>query len=389
MISKDILQIIIVGTGSYVCGKKEKEYGTILPAILTYAKKFSCEIQITFACNSEQGKLNAIKKISKLVKLIDVENFIKVEYILCQGDPEVFFDSFNKKSILASIVSIPDEFHFKWISSMLRRDITTLSVKPLTLELADSKNLFNLSQQKRTSLFVEFHKRYDRQLRFARDTFNSGKLGIPLYSYTEYTQRKEIPLKSFSSWCEKTNIFSYLGVHYVDAMLFITRAKPLKISATGQKNFLKQKGLDTFDSIQGSIIWKDKENNLFNQTILCSWIESNLSSAMSKQNFNLIGSLGRIDCEQKSRGLQLLTDDLPTEEVNPDFTKMYRNNNSYDFEGYGIDSIINFIHYVLESPFCINDDRLCNAGDAVISTAVIEAAQKSLEKSSDWVDIEY
>ena len=39
MISKDKFQLIVVGTGAYVCGKKEDEYGTILPAILTYAKK--------------------------------------------------------------------------------------------------------------------------------------------------------------------------------------------------------------------------------------------------------------------------------------------------------------------------------------------------------------
>ena len=71
MIANNIFQIIIVGTGSYVCGKKEKDYGTILPAILTYAKKFSCKILITFACNSEKGKLNAMAKTSQLIKLID------------------------------------------------------------------------------------------------------------------------------------------------------------------------------------------------------------------------------------------------------------------------------------------------------------------------------
>ena len=51
MISKNKFQLIVVGTGAYVCGKKEDEYGTILPAILTYAKKFNLRITITFACN--------------------------------------------------------------------------------------------------------------------------------------------------------------------------------------------------------------------------------------------------------------------------------------------------------------------------------------------------
>ena len=35
---KKILEIILVGTGFYVCGKDKKDYGTILPAIFSFAK---------------------------------------------------------------------------------------------------------------------------------------------------------------------------------------------------------------------------------------------------------------------------------------------------------------------------------------------------------------
>ena len=176
-------------------------------------------------------------------------------------------------------------------------------------------------------------------------------------------------------------------MHYVDPMHYVTNANPLKVAATGQKNFLRQEDIDTFDSIQASIIWQDSNNNLFNQTILCSWVESNLSSAMSKQNFNLIGTKGRVDCEQKERGLRLLTDISHTEDINPDFTKMYQIENHYQFEGYGIDSVINFIHYVKKSFLCINDRKLCSVEEALISTSVIEAVSESLEQSSSWQDI--
>ena len=35
-----------------------------------------------------------------------------------------------------------------------------------------------------------------------------------------------------------------------------------------------------------------------------------------------------------------------------------------------------------------NDARICNAKEAIYSTAVIEAASKSLEINSGWTDIE-
>ena len=47
-----------------------------------------------------------------------------------------------------------------------------------------------------------------------------------------------------------------------------------------------------------------------------------------------------------------------TEDINPDFTKIYQRENHHEFEGYGIDSVINFIHYVKKSFMCINDRKL-------------------------------
>ena len=388
MILDNHLNLLLIGTGAYVCGTKKGEYGTILPAILTYAKKFQEKIKITFICNSEAGEKNARKKSLILSRLINTNQLVKFEFIVCFGEPDILFkkiDIKNKKT--SSIVAVPDNFHFKWISAMLKHQIPTLTVKPLTLNIQEAKKLRDLSEINKTVLFVEFHKRYDRQLRLARDFFISGKLGVPLYSYTEYTQRKEIPMKAFKNWCSETNIFSYLGVHYVDAMYYITEGKPIKVSATGQKVFLKNQGFNTFDSIQCSIIWEDQNKNLFNQTILSSWVESNLSSAISKQDFNLIGTLGRVDCEQKERGVRFLTDISSTEEINPDFSKMYKKGSSFEFEGYGIDSILNFIHYVKDSKFCIKDRRLCSVKEALVSTAVIDAAYKSLNDISNWKNI--
>ena len=389
MIKENFFNLLIIGTGAYVCGTKKGDYGTILPAILTYVKRFKQKINITFVCNSEAGEKNAREKSLILSQLIDTNQLVKFDFVVCFGEPDILFEKINiKNKIDSSIIAVPDNFHFKWISAMIKNQIPTLTVKPLTLNISEARKLRDLSEINKTPLFVEFHKRYDRQLRLARDLFISGKLGIPLYSFTEYTQRKEIPMESFKNWCSETNIFSYLGVHYVDALYYITESKPIKVSSTGQKVFLKNQGFNTFDSIQCSIIWEDQNKNFFNQTILSSWVESNLSSAISKQDFNLIGTLGRVSCEQKERGVRFLSDISPTEEINPDFTKMYKKGSFFEFEGYGIDSILNFIHYVNDSDFCIKDRRLCSVNEALVSTSVIDAAYKSLNDISRWKNIE-
>ena len=123
------LNLLIVGTGSYVCGIEEKEYGTILPAVLTYAKKFNKRIHITFICNSDKGRKKAELKSSFIIYKTDTKNLIDTEFIVCYGDPELFFKNhFKGKSNFVSIISIPDHFHFKWISRMIKENIATTDI---------------------------------------------------------------------------------------------------------------------------------------------------------------------------------------------------------------------------------------------------------------------
>lgn len=385
---EEALNIILVGSGSYVCGNNENDFGTILPALFVYVQKFKLKLNLIVASNSLKGSKKISTKFKRLKFLMNVEKFVNLELIDCKGSPDIFFKKFSfKSSRIASIVSVPDQFHYYWIKSILLKKIPLLTVKPLTLNLKDSLELRDISKKLNVPAFVEFHKRYDRQVRYAKDKYQSDELGDLLYTFTEYTQRKLIPTKTFKSWANKTNIFSYLGVHYVDAIYYITKANPVKVMATGQKGYLLSQGLDTFDSIQCNITWETQKGLFFNQTIMCSWVESNLSSAMSSQNINLIFSKGRINCEQKDRGVSILRDDFGLEHINPDFSRQYSEEEFITFEGYGIDAYINYLNFIVNKNSLINDRRICSFDEGCISTSVIDAAYKSLNKNSNWISL--
>ena len=382
-------EIVLIGSGYYVCGGKTKNFGTILPGILTFSKINKISIKIIVAINKLESANTFSNKFNQLKDLLGIDDLVKYEFIFCNGSSKNFISQYSKNNkIVAGIISIPDHLHFEWSKTLIEAKIPILVVKPLTLKLEESNELFNLSKDLSIPIFVEFHKRFDRQLKYAKDSFMKGLIGIPLYSFTEYTQRKEVPLENFRSWVEKSNIFSYLGVHYVDVIKYVTGSTPKRVSATGQKYFLSSKGINTFDSIQCNIIWETNNKTLFNQIIISNWVESNKSSAMSKQDFHLIGTSGRIDCEQKERGLRILTDTNYTEEINPDFTRIFSQKESFIFEGYGIDSIKNYLHNILNQDFQNLDCRACNIEDALSSTAVIDAASKSIINNSEWIEID-
>ena len=386
---KKSLEIVLVGTGFYVCGKNKKEYGTILPAIFSFAKLNQINIKLVVAINKENSKNHFLEKCESLENLLDIKYLIEYKFIFCKGSPKIFLNEYTiSKNFVAGIVSIPDDLHYEWSEALLKAGIPIMVVKPLTLKLNESINLYKLSKKISVPLFVEFHKRFDRQIKYVRDSFRNGLIGEPLYSFTEYTQRKRVPTENFKNWVQRSNIFSYLGVHYVDVMRYVTGAVPKRVIASGQKYFLSKEGINTYDSIQCNIQWETNTKTSFNQFIISSWIESNKSSSMSKQDFHLVGTKGRLDCDQKDRGLSILTDDEFTEDVNPDFSKIYSYKESFIFEGYGIDSITTFLGNVINEFKFKNDHRICDVKEAIYSTAVIEAAFLSLKNNSIWTDIE-
>ena len=158
-----------------------------------------------------------------------------------------------------------------------------LVVKPFTTKLIDAKKLTLKNKSNKTEGFIEFHKRFDKHNLLLKNTYHSQKLGKPLYFNVEYSQKKIVPEKIFRKWADKTNILQYLGIHYIDLVYFVTKATPVRVLAMGQKNWLKKKKINTFDSIQCLIEWKTKSNIRFNQTLVVNWVDPNNSSSMSYQ----------------------------------------------------------------------------------------------------------
>ena len=69
----------------------------------------------------------------------------------------------------------------------------------------------------------------------------------------------------------------------------MTSFTPKNVVAYGQKNYLKNKKENTYDSIQGIIEWEKKDGSKMSFHI-SNWIDSNKSSAMSDQVIKFIGT---------------------------------------------------------------------------------------------------
>ena len=392
--NKPPLNVLIIGTGMYVCGRGTKEFGTILPAI--YEWKRNNQLGNVYIAGTKQESINILKrKVVELNKLFGYEVEFKF-YPINGSDPDAYKIALSKISKPAcAMVVVPDSLHRKIAGDAVEKGFHTLVVKPLAPTLKEVNELIKLQEKHNVYCAVEFHKRLDLSNIKLRDSIESGKIGDPLYFIVEYSQRKSIPKERFRNWVETTNIFQYLGIHYVDIVHFATGAIPKRAMAIGQKSYLVSHGIDTYDSIQAVIEWETLSGEMFVSTFNTNWIDPERTSAVSDQKIKVIGTMGRYEADQKRRGIFIVNDKDGIEEPNPDFCTMYGTGESNTtFQGYGIESIIQFLSDVVDveaGNIRIEDleGKRPTFKGTVVPTVVLEAVNSSLNKNGEWITTDH
>ena len=391
MIENTPLNILIVGTGMYVSGRGSEGYGTILPAVYEWWRKNS-QGNLYIAGARSEGVDDIKEKVRALNELYGFT--ITPKYFPEDGvcNPDAYLQALKKIPRPAcALVVTPDNIHRKIAGDAIKNGLHSLVVKPLASTLEEVKELIRLQERHRVYCAVEFHKRLDRSNIKLKDCIESGKIGDPLYFVVEYSQRKSIPIDRFRDWVDSTNVFQYLGIHYVDILYYATGAVPRRAMALGQKSYLASHGIDTYDSIQAVIEWEASSGEVFISTFLVNWIDPERTSAVSDQKIKVIGTMGRYEADQKRRGIFIVNDKDGIEEPNPDFCTMYgTGEKNITFRGYGIESIIQFLSDVVDieaGKIRINDleGKRPTFKESVIPTIVLEAVNRSLNENGEWI----
>lgn len=384
------LDVLVVGAGMYVSGLGTAGVGTVMPALLQ-ARREGRVGRIVIAATNPNNRDAVLAKVSEVGAVLGVE--ANVDYRpVSDRDPEAYRKAADSEAFDCAIVSVPDPLHFAITRDLLARRLHCLVVKPLVPTVAELDDLIRIARENEVYAAVEFHKRFDESNLRARRMLREGAIGDVLYALVEFSQRRTIPLETFASWSAQTNIFQYLGVHYADLIWYCTAATPRRVLATGQKNRLAASGIDTWDAVQALIEWVTADGRVFTSTILTNWIDSPRTTAMSDQKIKWIGTAGRVECEQKDRGL-LLVNDAGVQHVNPYFSDFLPDaGDRLQFGGYGYRSIDQFLRDVADLAAKRTTPQQLGGGrptfeDAWASTAVIEGANASLARGGAWVDI--
>lgn len=383
------LNILVIGAGMYVCGRGTDGYGTIMPAICEWAKTNSIG-EVCIEGKSPEGVGEAKAKIQELQQKMGTE----VPIIYFSGrENNKYIEAMREISRPAcAIIALPDNLHKEAAYSAISEGLHTLVVKPLVPTIKEALELVEMQIKKQVYCAVEFHKRLDYANIKLKDTIEQGAIGDPLYFLVEFSQRKSMPTKVFKKWIASTNVFQYLGIHYVDIIYFVTGAVPKRVMATGQKNWLVSNGIDAYDSIQGVIEWEAPSGKSFTSYIMTNWVDPESMSAMSEQGIKVIGTKGRFESDQKRRGIRIVIDGKGIEEPNPYFCGAYGTPGNIAYRGYGIDSIHQFLKDVIDVEDGLSkieelEYKRATFKQSVIPVTVLEGVNNSLANNGKWLNI--
>jgi len=133
------------------------------------------------------------------------------------------------------VVAMPDQLHRMVIQEAIRHDQHVCCVKPLVLRHDQAEEIGRLAYEKGLVLGIEYHKRLDDRALLARRQYREGLFGEFKLGHAEMNEPYSYRHSNFMNWCtcENSDMFTYVGCHYVDQVHFITGLLPTSVSVYG------------------------------------------------------------------------------------------------------------------------------------------------------------
>ncbi|OHE80979.1 MAG: oxidoreductase, partial [Verrucomicrobia bacterium RIFCSPLOWO2_12_FULL_64_8] len=218
----------------------------------------------------------------------------------------------------------------------LKRGVHVITEKPMCLFIEEADEICELAKKNGLVAAVDMHKRYDPDhLRIQYDI--SKQIGDPVYGTAGLEEPLHVSTSTFK-WVEKSDPFSYVGPHWVDVIYNYYKAKPVAVSAVGQKKRLIRDGINAYDAVQVRVEW----DNGMSITFQNNWITPGDFEANVNQGHEIVGTDGKVESDQQYRGLRYWSNGGGFHSANTHFTRDVPRpvDDTHVYIGYGVDSIL-------------------------------------------------
>ena len=213
-------------------------------------------------CALDSGPLTILSEDAGLAKAFPGHGF--TAYPALDTDPSEKFPELFREVIAKLpeqsivVVAMPDQLHFSVIKEALAHNQHVCTVKPLVLKYAEALEIEDEAHAKGLVVGIEYHKRLDDRALLARRMYGDGAFGEFKVGHAEMNEPYYYRHSNFMNWCtcENSDMFTYVGCHYVDQLHFITGLLPKSVSVYGIKDKYPN-GNDGYLWTDARVIWEN------------------------------------------------------------------------------------------------------------------------------------
>ncbi len=157
------------------------------------------------------------------------------------------------------IIALPDQLHYQGVMDALKGDQHVLCVKPLALKHKHAEDIADLAYEKGLFVGIEYHKRFDDRVGMARAKYRKGDFGEFRLGMATLIEPWYYRDSNFQNWCttENSDMFTYIGCHYIDQVHMITGLLPTEVSVKGIVEEYPN-GNKGFLWTDGRVVWENK-----------------------------------------------------------------------------------------------------------------------------------
>jgi len=165
----------------------------------------------------------------------------------CKGYA-TFDDALNDKTnpFQGVVICTPTATHYEIIIRALNSKISVFCEKPISLDIKQVDECYNLAKKLDVPLLCGFQRRFDPSFYKLRTSVKNGDIGK---IHVIRTTSRDHPLPSFEFLKISGGVFHDCGSHDIDMQRWITGEDPYEVFATGTAFIPEIKQMNDFDTV--------------------------------------------------------------------------------------------------------------------------------------------
>ncbi len=244
-------------------------------------------VEIVALCDSSEATIKEVKETFKISS--------------CYTNYEKMLE---KENLDVVYIATPDWAHRDPVITSLDAGCHVHVEKPMTTDIQDAYAIVDKVKNTGLKLQVSYNHRWLSPYNATYNMIRKGKIGEPLMGYARKNNKILVPTEVLP-WAGKSTSAWFLSSHDIDLMCWWFDQSPVEVHGYGIKKVLVERGIDTYDMIQGIV----KFDGGAIATFESCWIYPNTHPARPDSFMAIIGERGHIHLDRKTEAIEMSTEE--------------------------------------------------------------------------------